>query len=157
MNIKQLLHPKRTLVMNMPMGRKKQIFELIAKLFDETLYGVAFKSILNCLQNREQLSSTNMGNGVAIPHGRITELNAPVACLIKLDNPIKYDDHGYPVDIILGLLAPTCNNEQHIEALSIVAEGLSDSALLNKIKTAKSSESLYNLFVTDPVYTELEI
>ncbi len=79
---------------------------------------------------RERLGSTGLGHGVAIPHGRIKGLKAPMAALFQLAHPIGFDaPDELPVNLLIFLLVPEAATQKHLEILSEIAELLSDAPL----------------------------
>ena len=107
-----------------------------------------YKTILGALQAREKLGSTNMGNGVAIPHGRVENLTSPIATLVLIKPAFVYDKKTDPVDIILGLLAPKDADKQHIEALSTFADRLCDIKYREKLRESNNNKELYSAAIS---------
>ncbi|MFD0668049.1 PTS sugar transporter subunit IIA [Ramlibacter sp. MAHUQ-53] len=124
---------------------KKRAFEEAGLLF-ENLHGLSRALITDSLFARERLGSTGLGHGVAIPHGRIKGLKAPMAALFQLAQPIGFDaPDEQPVGLLIFLLVPEAATQKHLEILSEIAELLSDAVLREKIKTAASAEALHGL------------
>ncbi|MBH1962735.1 MAG: PTS sugar transporter subunit IIA [Comamonadaceae bacterium] len=124
---------------------KKRAFEEAGLLF-ENLHGLSRALITDSLFARERLGSTGLGHGVAIPHGRIKGLKAPMAAVLQLTQPIGFDaPDEQPVRLLIFLLVPEAATQKHLEILSEIAELLSDTALREKIKSAASVESLHSL------------
>jgi hypothetical protein len=89
-----------------------------------------------CLR-AERLGSTGLGHGVAIPHGRIKGLKAPMAAVFQLANPIGFDaPDEQPVGLLIFLLVPEAATQKHLEILSEIAELLSDASLREQIKSS---------------------
>ncbi|MFV0681540.1 PTS sugar transporter subunit IIA [Ottowia sp.] len=127
---------------------KKRAFEEAGLLF-ENLHGLSRALITDSLFARERLGSTGLGHGVAIPHGRIKGLKAPMAAVIQLAQPIGFDaPDEQPVGLLIFLLVPEAATQKHLEILSEIAELLSDSALRERIKSAPSVDDLHSL-ITD--------
>lgn len=124
---------------------KKRAFEEAGLLF-ENLHGLSRALITDSLFARERLGSTGLGHGVAIPHGRIKGLKAPMAAVLQLTQPIGFDaPDEQPVRLLIFLLVPEAATQKHLEILSEIAELLSDTTLREKIKSASSVESLHGL------------
>ncbi|MET4576969.1 PTS sugar transporter subunit IIA [Ottowia thiooxydans] len=124
---------------------KKRAFEEAGLLF-ENLHGLSRALITDSLFARERLGSTGLGHGVAIPHGRIKGLKAPMAAVLQLTQPIGFDaPDEQPVRLLIFLLVPEAATQKHLEILSEIAELLSDTGLREKIKSASSVESLHSL------------
>ena len=127
---------------------KKRAFEEAGLLF-ENLHGLSRALITDSLFARERLGSTGLGHGVAIPHGRIKGLKAPMAAVVQLAQPIGFDaPDEQPVGLLIFLLVPEAATQKHLEILSEIAELLSDSGLRERIKPAPSVEALHHL-ITD--------
>ncbi|MDO5087519.1 MAG: PTS sugar transporter subunit IIA [Comamonadaceae bacterium] len=127
---------------------KKRAFEEAGLLF-ESLHGLSRALITDSLFARERLGSTGLGHGVAIPHGRIKGLKAPMAAVLQLAQPIGFDaPDEQPVVLLIFLLVPEAATQKHLEILSEIAELLSDATLREKIKTATSAEELHSLIAS---------
>lgn len=148
MDISTLLSPERTVRAHDLNTNKKQLFELVSQLISHAEDDSRYKDILESLQAREKLGSTNMGHGVAIPHGRVKGLSQARATLVLLDHPINYDDSDQPVDIVLGLVVPIDANETHIAALSTLADRLSNAEYRQKLRASSTNKSLYDAALT---------
>ena len=124
---------------------KKRAFEEAGLLF-ENLHGLSRALITDSLFARERLGSTGLGHGVAIPHGRIKGLKAPMAAVLQLAQPIGFDaPDEQPVGLLIFLLVPEAATQKHLEILSEIAELLSDSNLRERVKSAGSAEDLHGL------------
>ncbi len=124
---------------------KKRAFEEAGLLF-ENLHGLSRALITDSLFARERLGSTGLGHGVAIPHGRIKGLKAPMAAVLQLAQPIGFDaPDEQPVGLLIFLLVPEAATQKHLEILSEIAELLSDAALRERIKSAASADELHGL------------
>lgn len=122
---------------------KKRAFEEVGLLF-ENLHGLSRALITDSLFARERLGSTGLGHGVAIPHGRIKGLKAPMAAVLQLAQPIGFDaPDEQPVGLLIFLLVPEAATQKHLEILSEIAELLSDAELRERIKSAASVDELH--------------
>lgn len=127
---------------------KKRAFEEAGLLF-ESLHGLSRALVTDSLFARERLGSTGLGHGVAIPHGRIKGLKAPMAAVLQLLQPIGFDaPDDKPVNLLIFLLVPEAATQKHLEILSEIAELLSDSALRERIKGAESAEQLHAMIAS---------
>jgi len=127
---------------------KKRAFEEAGLLF-ENLHGLSRALITDSLFARERLGSTGLGYGVAIPHGRIKGLKAPMAAVFQLERPIGFDaPDEQPVGLLIFLLVPEAATQKHLEILSEIAELLSDAALREKIKACDDASLLHGLIAT---------
>lgn len=115
----------------------------------ERLHGLGRALVSDSLFARERLGSTGLGHGVAIPHGRIKGLKAPMAAVLQLAAPIGFDaPDGQPVNLLIFLLVPEAATQKHLEILSEIAGLLSDSGLREQLKTAASAEALHDLIAS---------
>ncbi|MFZ4288394.1 PTS IIA-like nitrogen regulatory protein PtsN [Variovorax sp. HJSM1_2] len=139
-----ILPPAQVLV-SVDATSKKRAFEEAGLLF-ENIHGLSRALITDSLFARERLGSTGLGHGVAIPHGRIKGLKAPMAAVVQLAQPIGFDaPDEQPVNLLIFLLVPEAATQKHLEILSEIAELLSDAPLREKIKAATDAEALHTL------------
>lgn len=131
---------------------KRQLFEdLAARAADITGHDAA--DILDAIVAREDLGSTGLGNGIAIPHGKIAGLKGVTAVVARLEQPIDFDSvDDQPVDIVVMLLAPTGAGADHLKALSRVARLLRTEAVVDDLRRAGDPEQLRAIF-TAPLDT----
>lgn len=124
---------------------KKRAFEEVGLLF-ENLHGLSRALVTDSLFARERLGSTGLGHGVAIPHGRIKGLKAPMAAVLQLAQPIGFDaPDEQPVSLLIFLLVPEAATQKHLEILSEIAELLSDASLRAQLNACTSAEELHGL------------
>ena len=110
----------------------------------EGLHGLSRALITDSLFARERLGSTGLGHGVAIPHGRIKGLKAPMAAVFQLARAIGFDaPDEQPVQLLIFLLVPEAATQQHLEILSEIAELLSDGALRERLKASTDAAELH--------------
>lgn len=140
--ISQLL-PAENVVLGLDASSKKRAFEQAGLLFENN-QGIARVKVFDSLFARERLGSTGLGEGIAIPHGRIKGLKEAVAALIRLSEPVPFDaPDGKPVTLLLFLLVPEQATQQHLEILSEVAEMLSDRQMRDLLSTETDPQSLH--------------
>lgn len=124
---------------------KKRAFEEAGLLF-ENLHGLSRALVTDSLFSRERLGSTGLGHGVAIPHGRIKGLKAPMAAVFQLAHPIGFDaPDDQAVRLLIFLLVPEAATQKHLEILSEIAELLSDADLREKLVTTTDARQLHGL------------
>ncbi|OYU42003.1 MAG: PTS sugar transporter subunit IIA [Burkholderiales bacterium PBB4] len=124
---------------------KKRAFEEAGLLF-ENLHGLSRALVTDSLFSRERLGSTGLGHGVAIPHGRIKGLKAPMSAVFQLATPIGFDSpDDQPVSLMIFLLVPEAATQKHLEILSEIAEMLSDTELRERLPQTTDSASLHSL------------
>lgn len=139
-----ILSPAQVLV-SVDATSKKRAFEEAGLLF-EGLHGLSRALITDSLFARERLGSTGLGHGVAIPHGRIKGLKAPMAAVFQLARSIGFDaPDEQPVQLLIFLLVPEAATQQHLEILSEIAELLSDSHLRESLKASTDATALHQL------------
>lgn len=124
---------------------KKRAFEEAGLLF-ENLHGLSRALVTDSLFSRERLGSTGLGHGVAIPHGRIKGLKAPMAAVLQLSHAIGFDaPDEQAVSLLIFLLVPEAATQKHLEILSEIAELLSDASLREKLISAPDAQQLHAL------------
>ena len=145
--LSQILPPAQVMV-GVEATSKKRAFEEAGLLF-ENQQGLNRAVITDSLFARERLGSTGLGHGVAIPHGRIKGLKAPMAAVFQLHTPIGFDaPDEQAVALLIFLLVPEAATQKHLEILSEIAELLSDAVLREKLKTATEAPALHQLIAT---------
>ncbi|MEC4725616.1 PTS IIA-like nitrogen regulatory protein PtsN [Shewanella sp. D64] len=127
-------------------GSKKKVLELISDLAAVQYPNLSSQEIFESLLAREKMGSTGIGNGIAIPHGRLANISQPVAVLIKCEEPIAFDSiDKQPVDILFALLVPADQCEQHLSTLSAMAEKLNDKLILKQLRKTQDESELYQV------------
>ncbi|AOE83619.1 PTS IIA-like nitrogen regulatory protein PtsN [Pseudomonas sp. MOB-449] len=145
--LEQILTPGRSLV-NVPGGSKKRVLEQIAKLVARDLPDLDNQDIFESLVSREKLGSTGFGNGIAIPHCRLTGCTSPISAVLRLDAPVDFDAiDGAPVDLLFVLLVPEAATDEHLELLRQIASMLDRSDVRERLRQAPDSTSLYQVVV----------
>ena len=145
--LSQILPPTQVLV-SVETTSKKRAFEEAGLLF-ENQHGLNRALITDSLFARERLGSTGLGHGVAIPHGRIKGLKAPMAAVFQLQAPIGFDaPDEQAVALLIFLLVPEAATQKHLEILSEIAELLSDSTLREQLKTSTDAVVLHQLLAS---------
>jgi PTS system nitrogen regulatory IIA component len=128
---------------------RKRAFEEAGLLFETLAWFEVALWLRTVLFARERLGSTGLGHGVAIPHGRIRGLKAPMAAVLQLATPIGFDaPDDHPVGLLIFLLVPEAATQKHLEILSEIAELLSDAPLREKIKASNDAGVLHALIAT---------
>ena len=123
-------------------SKKQALQELAAKAADLT--GQGERAIFDVLLQREKLGSTGVGNGIAIPHGKLSKLTRLFGLFARLDRPIDFEAlDGQPVDLIFLLLAPEGAGADHLKALARIARLLRDPTVAHKLRGSHDAESLY--------------
>jgi len=124
---------------------KKRAFEEVGFLF-ESQHGLSRALVTDSLFSRERLGSTGLGNGVAVPHGRIKGLKLPLAAVLLLEQAIGFDaPDNQPVDLLVFLLVPEAATQKHLELLSEIAALLSDEARRQALRRSGTAAALHSL------------
>jgi PTS system nitrogen regulatory IIA component len=143
MNLIAKLLPPSNIVLDVEVSSKKRMFEQVGLLFENN-QGVTRSLVFDSLFARERLGSTGLGQGVAIPHGRIKGLREPVGAFLRLKTPVPFDaPDGRSVNLIFVLLVPEQATEQHLEILSELAQMLSDREFRQTLGTAADAAALH--------------
>lgn len=134
-------------VLGLEVSSKKRAFEQAGLIFENNC-GIARSVVSENLFARERLGSTGLGHGVAVPHGRIKELKAPLAAFVRLAEPIPFESpDGQPVSLLIFLLIPANVTQQHLETLSEIAEMFSDDTFRTALSTDPDPVSVFNRIV----------
>lgn len=133
-----------------PSISKKSVLEQICKIASSQISEISEKELLTSLTNREKISSTGIGNGIAIPHGRLGSTNQVVAVLLTTQKAVAFDAiDDKPVDIFFALFVPEAHCQQHLETLTNIAKLLSEKETCKKIRRCFSSSELYQLVINN--------
>ena len=142
--VAKLLSPAH-IALDLPVSSKKRLFEQAGLLF-ENQHGVARSLVFDSLFARERLGSTGLGQGVAIPHGRIKGLKDALGAFVRLAQPVPFDaPDGKPVSLVFALLVPEQATEKHLEILSELAQMFSDRALREALAGAADAAAIHQI------------
>lgn len=124
-------------------NNKKQALQEIAARAAE-LTGLNEREILEIVQQREKLGSTGIGNGIAIPHGKLAKLQRLFGLFARLDRSIDFESlDGQPVDLVFLLLAPEAAGADHLKALARVARLLRTADTARMLRESHDAEAIY--------------
>ena len=124
---------------------KKHALQEISKRMAES-YSLAEREIFETLLAREKLGSTGVGNGIAIPHGKIQNLDFLRSYFARLERPVEFDAvDERPVDLVFLLLAPEGSGADHLKALAKVSRLMRNKIVCEKLRGSDTSEALYAL------------
>lgn len=144
MEITDLLAPEAVIPALKVQGKKQLLQELAERA--APLTGLPERRIFETLTERERLGTTGMGQGIAIPHGRLAGLEKITGMFARLDPPIAYEAvDNQPVDLVFLLLAPEGAGADHLKALARVSRLLRNQAVCEKLRAATDPEVLYSL------------
>jgi PTS system nitrogen regulatory IIA component len=122
---------------------KKRILEIIADIAAKQNENIDQATVLNSLMARERMGSTGIGNGIALPHGRLAGLEKVIAIVVTSTPAIDFDAlDEKPVDIFFALLVPEEQTEGHLQTLATVAVKLSDKETIKAIRRATTSDEI---------------
>lgn len=122
---------------------KKQVLQELSA-HAARLTGLDERVIFEALLQRERLGSTGIGEGLAIPHGKLPKLDRLFGLVARLEKPIDFDAlDGQPVDILFLLLAPEGAGADHLKALARVARVLREPGVLDRIRATRDADALY--------------
>ncbi|PHM27426.1 PTS IIA-like nitrogen regulatory protein PtsN [Xenorhabdus budapestensis] len=132
---------------NVLCSSKKRALEIISELASKQL-NLPENAVFEAILSREKVGTTGIGNGIAIPHGKLeTECaNNAVGVFLHLEQPITFDAiDNQPVDLLFALLVPSNQCQIHLHSLSLIAKRLSDKNLCRRLRSAQSDEELYKI------------
>ena len=148
MSLFSTLLPATHVIADLDAGSKKRVFEQVGLTFENHNH-IARSLVFESLFARERLGSTGLGQGVAIPHGRIKGLKEALAAFIRMKEPIPFDaPDGKPVSLIFVLLVPERATDLHLQILSELAQMFSDSPFRERLRAAADGAELHRL-ITD--------
>jgi nitrogen PTS system EIIA component len=144
MKISDFLVPSQVMIDVKASDKERLLEQLSMEAAD--VAGLPADEVAREIAKREELGSTGVGNGVALPHARLTSLKAPFALFARLRHGIDFDAiDGEPVDIVVLLLIPESGDSAKGNALACVARALRDTETLRKVRSAPDREALFRL------------
>lgn len=151
MNLISKLLPPANVVIDLEASSKKRVFEQAGLMFENN-QGIARSLVFDSLFAREKLGSTGLGQGIAIPHGRIKGLREAIGGFIRLSQPVQFDaPDSKPVNLLFVLLVPEQANEHHLQILSELAQMFSDKSFREQLSNAADAQEIHTLFASwDP-------
>ena len=130
---------------SLKVNSKKQAIQELAEKAAE-LAGLPEREIFETLLQRERLGSTGVGNGIAIPHGKLPKIGRLFGLFARLERPIDFDSlDSEPVDLVFLLLAPEAAGADHLKALARVARVLRDAQTAQKLRATRDPAALHAL------------
>jgi PTS system nitrogen regulatory IIA component len=147
MEITEFLTPDRVLL-DVRSRDKGQLIGEIARMFGRLVQGLKAEAVESALLAREQLGSTGLGAGFALPHARIDGLNAYLGLFVRLAKPVDFDSiDGRPVQLVFVLLIPA-ESTSHVAALAAISRRFRDPALVARLRKAETQAAAYG-FLTE--------
>ena len=142
MEIEDLITPARVMP-RLKATSKKHVLQELAKRAAE-LTGLHERAVFDVLLERERLGTTGVGNGIAIPHGKLVNIHSIVGIFARLEQPVDFEAlDDQPVDLVFLLLAPEGAGADHLKALSRIARVLRDHDLVAKLRATDSASAIY--------------
>ena len=142
MTLTDLLSPAAVISPLRANGKKQALQELAQHA--ATLTGLPDRELFEALLQRERLGSTGIGDGIAIPHGRMPAIDRLVGLFARTEKPIDFDAlDGQPVDIIFVLIAPEGAGADHLKALARVARVLRNQSVLEQVRKVRDPAAIY--------------
>jgi PTS system nitrogen regulatory IIA component len=142
MEITELLD-REGVVASMKVSSKKQTLQELAEIAARVT-GLKERLIFDTLLERERLGTTGVGHGIAIPHGKLAELDRLHAIFARLDTPVEFDSiDDAPVDLIFLLLAPESAGADHLKALARVSRLLRNDSVCEKLRGTEDPDVLF--------------
>ena len=141
------LLPPENILLGLEASSKKRVFEHAGILF-ENQHGIARSTVYDALFAREKLGSTGLGQGIAIPHGRIKGLKDALGGFLRLAAPVQFDSpDGKPVTLLFVLLVPEAATERHLQILPELAQMFSDRHFRDQLAEVADTQAVHNLFL----------
>ena len=145
MSLISKLLPLPNVIVDLDVSSKKRVFEQVGLLFENN-HQIARSRVFDSLFAREKLGSTGLGQGVAIPHGRIKGLKEALGVLVRMKQAIPFDaPDGQPVGLIFVLLVPDRATDVHLQILSELAQMFSDKLFRERLLEAPGAPELHQL------------
>ncbi|RUM96533.1 PTS IIA-like nitrogen-regulatory protein PtsN [Pseudaminobacter arsenicus] len=124
---------------------KKQLLQLLAERA-AAVTGIPEREVFDIILQRERLGSTGVGNGIAIPHGKLSGINRITGVFARLEVPVEFEAlDDQPVDLVFLLLAPEGAGADHLKALSRIARVLRDADTVTKIRGTRDAAAIHAL------------
>ena len=148
MNHLSRILPASNVLLDLLATSKKRAFEQAGLLF-ENHQGLSRATVFDSLFARERLGSTALGQGVAVPHGRVKGLDKPIAAFVRLAQPVAFDaPDSQPVTLLLFLLVPETATQQHLDILAELAQLMSNKALRQALGTETDPVAVHRMLTT---------
>jgi nitrogen PTS system EIIA component len=146
MDMTQLIGPEQ--VLSLRSRGKTQLLQELARRAAKSL-GIELQAIVDALTTREELGSTGVGHGIAIPHSRVAGLARLFSLFARLEKPIDFDAvDGRPVDLVFLLLIPANADKEHLAALASVSRCLRDHETARRLRATSEPHALYNVLAS---------
>jgi PTS system nitrogen regulatory IIA component len=149
MPLQDLLAPEAVIAALRVNGKKQALQEMSERAAE--VYGLGAREVFDAILQRERLGSTGVGDGIAIPHGKLVKCPRIYGVFARLERPIDFEAlDGLPVDLIFLLIAPESAGADHLKALAMIARALRGQALAAQLRAAREAVGLYSVLTHSP-------
>lgn len=149
MDLSDLITPD-SIIPALKASSKKQLLQIMAEKAS-TISKLSERDVFDTILQREKLGPTGVGNGIAIPHGKLPDIDKIIGVFARLEQPIDFEAlDDQPVDLVFLLLAPESAGADHLKALSCIARLLRDSGIVNKLRNTYEAQILYSFLTRYP-------
>lgn len=141
---------QKSIMPSVKVASKKQLLQVLSEKAAE-ITGLSERDIFDTIMQREKLGSTGVGNGIAIPHGKLKNVGSIIGIFARLETPVDFealDDE--PVDLVFMLLAPETAGADHLKALSRIARILREPEMVSKLRATKDASALFAFLTAHP-------
>jgi len=149
MYISAILRPAAVRTMH-SLSSKKRLFHDLGDIA-ATVYGLPLDATIEALMERETLGPTGVGQGIALPHARLKDLNTVVGVFMRIEKPLDFNSvDRQPVDLVFGLFAPANSGVDHLKALALVARTLRNPLICSKLRSNEDPATLHAVLTEGP-------
>ena len=149
MYISAILRPAAVRTMH-SLSSKKRLFHDLGDIA-ATVYGLPLDATIEALMERETLGPTGVGQGIALPHARLKDLNSVVGVFMRIEKPLDFNSvDRQPVDLVFGLFAPANSGVDHLKALALVARTLRNPLICSKLRSNEDPATLHAVLTEGP-------
>jgi PTS system nitrogen regulatory IIA component len=149
MSLSELLTPDAVMATLRVNGKKQALQELSERA--AKVSGLPAREIFDAILQRERLGPTGVGDGIAIPHGKLPKCERIFGVFARLERPIDFEAlDGLPVDLIFLLIAPESAGADHLKALAVIARVLRNPALAAQLRATRDSSAIYSVLTMSP-------
>jgi PTS system nitrogen regulatory IIA component len=128
---------------------KKDALDILAKTIAGSDKATSQIEVFDCLCARERLGSTGLGNGIAIPHGRLKNSKKTIAAFLRLEDGVDYDAvDKVSVDLIFALIVPEDSTDEHLQTLATLAGMFSDKKIISQLRKVRSSAEIFSILIS---------
>ena len=128
---------------------KKDALDILAKTIAGSDKATSQIEVFDCLCARERLGSTGLGNGIAIPHGRLKNSKKTIAAFLRLEDGVDYGAvDKVSVDLIFALIVPEDSTDEHLQTLATLAGMFSDKKIISQLRKVRSSAEIFSILIS---------